>query len=67
MSISKQKIISELKEKITEFKSKFKSGKSNEDNKENDLLEFPLNQDTLNNYYKLFYFSIIIVSNFIIQ
>ena len=53
MSISKQKIISELKEKITEFKSKFKSGKSNEDNKENDLLEFPLNQDTLNNYYKL--------------
>lgn len=53
MSNSKQEIISELKNKLKEFKSKFKTqnvDKSPEE--ENDIMNIDINFDTLKNYYK---------------
>ena len=53
MSNSKQEIISELKNKLKEFKSKFKT--QNEDKnlgEEKDIMDMDINFDTLKNYYK---------------
>ncbi len=53
MSNSKQEIISELKSKLKEFKSKFKTQNVDKSQgKEEDIMDMEINFDTLKNYYK---------------
>lgn len=53
MKNSKEKIISELKNKISEFKSKIKSNKANNSIGEDDITNMQININTIKNYYKI--------------
>ena len=51
MKDSKKEIISDLKTKLTEFKSKFKEKKI-ENTTNDDITNMEINMNTLKNYYK---------------
>ena len=53
MSNTKQEIISELKNKLTQFKSKYKNNNLEDNTKGDDIINMEINMDTLKNYYKI--------------
>ena len=53
MSNTKQEIISELKSKLTQFKSKYKNNNLEDSTKGDDIINMEINMDTLKNYYKI--------------